>query len=100
MQGEMTGFPSIDKPWLKYYSEDACNAKIEDCSVYENIFQNNKDFIDDIALLYFGQKISYKRLFYEIDRIVSALKFYEVKESDNVIICAPAMPKQYIFCWP
>lgn len=97
MQKKMTGYPSIDKPWLRYYSEAACNAKIEACSVYENIFQNNKDFIDDIALLYFGKKISYKKLFYEIDRIVSALRFYEVKESDNVIICAPAIPEAIYF---
>lgn len=99
MQKKMTGYPSIDKPWLRYYSEAACNAKIEACSVYENIFQNNKDFIDDIALLYFGKKISYKKLFYEIDRIVSALRFYEVKESDNVIICAPAIPEAIYFYW-
>ena len=24
---ELTGYPSIDKPWLKYYSEEAINAK-------------------------------------------------------------------------
>lgn len=24
----MTGYPSIDKPWLKYYSEEAINAPL------------------------------------------------------------------------
>jgi len=24
----MTGYPSIDKPWLEYYSEEAINAKL------------------------------------------------------------------------
>ena len=23
---ELTGYPSIDKPWLKYYTEEAINA--------------------------------------------------------------------------
>ena len=26
--GELTDYPSIDKPWLKYYSEEAINVKI------------------------------------------------------------------------
>lgn len=27
IQGEMTGYASIDKPWLKYYSEEAITAE-------------------------------------------------------------------------
>lgn len=25
---KLTGYPSIDKPWIKYYSEEAINAKL------------------------------------------------------------------------
>ena len=25
---KLTGYPSIDKPWMKYYSEEAVNAKL------------------------------------------------------------------------
>ena len=25
---KMTGYPSIDKPWLKYYSEEAINTPL------------------------------------------------------------------------
>lgn len=32
---ELTGFPSIDKPWLKYYSEKAINTTIPKCTIYE-----------------------------------------------------------------
>lgn len=28
MSQEMTGYPSIDKPWLKYYSREAIEAPI------------------------------------------------------------------------
>ena len=34
-----TGYPSIDKPWLKYYSEEAINAHFIDNSVYQDIFE-------------------------------------------------------------
>lgn len=30
---ELTGYPSIDKPWLKYYSEEAINAQIPQCTI-------------------------------------------------------------------
>ncbi len=28
VKGEMTGYPSIDKHWLKYYSEEAINVSL------------------------------------------------------------------------
>lgn len=34
MSQQMTGYPSIDKPWLKYYSEEAINAPLPESSLY------------------------------------------------------------------
>ena len=34
MPQQLTGYPSIDKPWLKYYSEEAINAPLPECSLY------------------------------------------------------------------
>ena len=31
-----TGYPSIDKPWLKYYSEEAINAHYIDKSITQS----------------------------------------------------------------
>lgn len=39
---ELTGYPSIDKPWLKYYSEKAINAKLTDRSMYSNFYELNQ----------------------------------------------------------
>lgn len=36
-----TGYPSIDKPWLKYYSEEAINDQIPKCSIFQNIYNSN-----------------------------------------------------------
>lgn len=30
---QLTGYPSIDKPWLKYYSEEASNAPLPEHSL-------------------------------------------------------------------
>ena len=40
----LTGYPSVDKPWLKYYSEEAINAPLPECSIYEYLYENNKDY--------------------------------------------------------
>ena len=40
---ELTGFPSVDKPWLKYYSEEAIWEKLPACTMYDLIYQENQD---------------------------------------------------------
>ena len=56
---KLTGYPSIDKPWLKYYTKEAINAPLPECTVYEHILKNNGNHLNDIAVEYFGNKISY-----------------------------------------
>ena len=90
---ELSGYPSIDKPWLKYYSEEAINALLPKCTVWENIYERNKDHLVDTALLYFGKKISYGKLFVEIDRTAKALANLGVKNGDTVAVCMPAVPE-------
>lgn len=90
---KLTGYPSIDKPWLKYYSEEAINTPLPECTVWENIYKRNKDHLTDTALLYFGKKISYGKMFSEIDKTAKALAYLGVKNGDNVAICMPAVPE-------
>ena len=90
---ELTGYPSIDKPWLKYYSEEAINAVPPKCSIYENIYDANLEYLSETALLYYGKKITYKKLFQEVDKAAKAFVQYGVKYGDNVAICMPATPE-------
>lgn len=55
----LTDYPSIDKPWLKYYSKEAVNALLPECTVYEYLYENTKDYLGDIALEYMERKITY-----------------------------------------
>ena len=54
---QITGYPSIDKPWLKYYSDEVKNAKLPNCSMYEYVYECNKNHLDDVALIYFNKSI-------------------------------------------
>ncbi len=89
----LTGYPSIDKPWLKYYSEEAINAPLPECTIYEYLYENNKDYPNDIAILYLGRKIKYGELFREIDRTAAAFCALDVKAGDIVTVALPSIPE-------
>ena len=90
---KLTGYPSVDKPWLKYYSEEAINTPLPECTIYEYLYENSKDYPKDIALEYMGSKISYRELFVRIDECVKALTALQVIPGDIVTIALPSIPE-------
>lgn len=89
----LTGYPSIDKPWLKYYSEEAISSVVPECTMYEYICNNNRDHLEDIALVYFGRKISYKSLISTIDQTAAAFAELGIKRGDVVTIQSLSVPQ-------
>lgn len=83
----------MDKPWLKYYSSDAAGKKAFEGNIWENIYECNKSFPDDIALIYFGKKISYGSMFEETDKAAAAFAKNGVKKKDIVVLCMAAIPE-------
>ncbi len=89
----LTGYPSIDKPWLKYYSEEAINAKLPECTIYKYLWQNNKDHLNDTALNYFDRKITYGEMFVNIKKAAKAFSALGVKEGDIVVMTTVTTPE-------
>ena len=87
------GLPSEERPWLKYYGRDAVKAAFPGCSVFDMMYEANKTHPGDIAINYFGNRISYGRLFDEIDKAAKAYTALGVKKGDTVIICAYNTPE-------
>lgn len=90
---KLTGYPSIDKPWLKYYSEEAINTPLPECSVYEYMAQNNRREPNRIALDYFDRKITYGELLDNIDRAANAFYNLGICKGDVVAGIAPGFPE-------
>lgn len=99
MQAEMkpTGYPSIDKMWLKYYNAEAVNGPLPECTIYEYLWESNKDHLGDISIIYFGRKITYNELFKNIDKAAQAFAGIGVKKNDIVILCTLNTPEM-IYC--
>ena len=76
---ELTGYPSIDKPWLRYYSEEVVNTPLPHMTMYEYVREQNKDNLKGTAFQYFGRKITYAGFFENVKEVARALTAYGVK---------------------
>lgn len=79
----MTGYPSIDKPWKKWYKNDA-ETLWSTYNMYDEIWKNNKDHLDDIALHYFGNKITYRKFFLMIQTAENKFNTLGIQKGETV----------------
>lgn len=91
-----TGYPSIDKPWLKYYSEEAINTPVPEITMYQYIWEFNKDHLSDIAMNYYGSKMTYGQLFQQIHLAASALYAKGIRAGDVVTIMSMHTPETIV----
>ena len=101
MPQQMTGYPSIDKPWVKYYSKEDSKQRIPspDCSMIDFLRQCNANNLDWPALDYFGAKTSFRDLFDAIEHTAAALQKRGVKKGDFVSLCGLNTPEFYILLY-
>jgi len=90
---KLTGYPSIDKPWLKYYSEEAIHAPLPKCTIYEYIWNCNKNSLNKPALKYFGKTSTYQQMFSRIDNAAKAFSASGVRQGEMVSLCMLTMPE-------
>ncbi len=92
-KSNLTGYPSIDKPWLKYYSDAAIRAHAAECTVYQNIYRHNKEHMNELALEYFGVKVTFRKLFDCVEDCAKALLSFGVRPGDRVTLCTSGTPE-------
>lgn len=94
-QKKITGYPSIDKPWMKYYSEKSISASLPETTLFEYLYQNNKAAKGNIALNYFGNRITFEKLFSLVEETARAFAAQGVKPGDIVTLvtlsCIPSV---------
>ncbi len=89
----MTGYPSIDRPWEKYYSDSVKNFVFPKTTMYRCVYENNKQHLNRIAMEYYGRTFTYQELFVQIDRTAKALGAIGVQKGDIVTIAMPSTPE-------
>lgn len=98
MSQELTGYASIDKPWLKHYSQEQLSVEFTPMSMYQLMEKCNREHLSDTALSYFGTEITFSKLFTKIDAAAKALCQLGVKPGDIVMMGMPSTPEAvYIY---
>lgn len=86
-------YPSKDKPWLKYYKKEAVNAALPECTIWQYVYDNNKDNMKGTALNYYGNKVTYKEFFENVDKAAKAFTALGVKRQEIVTIVSMHTPE-------
>lgn len=89
-------FPSTARPWQKNYSPEAVRAGIPERTLYQYIYDANKDYPEDVVYHYFGTAITFGELFEKIRRTAGALKAAGVKAGDMVTIQSMQTPETIV----
>lgn len=94
-QKKITGYPSIDRPWMKYYSKENISASLPEVSLFECLYQNNNATSGNVALNYFGNRITFEKLFCLVEETARAFAAQGVKAGDIVTLvtlsCVPSV---------
>lgn len=91
--GKKTGYATVDRPWDSFYSNTQKNNMFLSTTPYEGLINNNANYLNEIALEYFGTNISFGDLITNIDIVSKSLEEYGVKKGDFVTICSTTTPE-------
>lgn len=92
----LIGFKKKPKArWAKYYSKKEMNIDVPNISIYQQLknrsLENN--YKDNIALEYFGTKITFSEFFKNIDKTARALRSQGVRRGDVVTVLSANTPE-------
>lgn len=82
-----------EKVWMKYYSEEARNAKLPKCKAFDYVMELNKYRLNEPALHYYGADISFKELRRKVDACAKSFTALGVKPGDIVSFLSASIPE-------
>lgn len=83
-------------PWNKYYSKEERNFKVPNKTIYELLRESANEYVNLMAINYFGTKITFKSFIKEIDKVACSFRSQGIRRGDIVTICMPNTPEALI----
>lgn len=96
IQGPPIGKLSLDKNWLRKYTDKELSVKIPHMKIYDYMMKDNLNHFNDKAIVYFGKSITYKKLDKKINAFAKSLKQDGIKKGDIITVCMPNTPEAVI----
>lgn len=86
-----TGYPHIDKPWMKQYEKKYYDIPFSKETVYDFFMKNNKDHEDNVATEFYGREIKYGQMMENIDNLSKGLVALGVDKKDRILSILPTL---------
>ena len=96
LNGNLTGYPSKDLPWNKFYRKEPIRDIKLKQTIYEMVFNENKDNMSDVAIGYLGVDFTFEQLKKKVDRFADALVKNGLKQDDVVLMGVSNSPEAII----
>lgn len=93
MTVKQTGYPHIDRPWMKYYEKNADNIIIPECNLTEYLKDESLGRESLIAETYYGKETTYEEFFYNTELAAKVLSQVGVKKGDIIMNLVPNIPE-------
>jgi len=87
------GKASIEKPWMKYYTEFDGDLSSTKQSLYNFLKMRVKGYESYTAINYFGKKYSYYTMLGKIDHLADCFTAMGVKQGDHVVFLTATLPE-------
>lgn len=91
----LTGKASVDKPWLQFYPEALRNVEVPTITVETFLRAKNPDE-NKIAFEYYGNKITWKEFWGEVDKAAKSLKILGFAEGNRIPVFLQSVPAHFI----
>ncbi len=91
----LTGKASVDKPWLQFYPEALRNVEVPTITVETFLRAKNPDE-NKIAFEYYGNKITWKEFWGEVDKAANSLKILGFGEGNRIPVFLQSVPAHFI----
>ena len=88
----LTGKPSIDRPWMKFYPDVLRGIQVPACTVEQYLSVRAAD-PNVIAMHYYGVDITWGTVFRKVDATARALQVLGVKQGDQIPVFLRSVPE-------
>ncbi len=102
-----TGYPSVDKPWLKYYGRTFSEEEIPAMSIYQLAYESNQDNLDNVAIDLRSSvnnfdplvQITYREFFARVMAAAKSSRAIGIEKGEIIPIILPNVPEARILIY-
>ena len=88
----LTGKPSVDRPWLQYYPEPLRKITVPECTVKEYLKMNCPG--EDVAAMdFYGSQILWGTVFQKTEAVARSMRAVGFKEGDQIPVFLSSVPE-------